>query len=239
MEKKDLDLKKDVVESDDLGIGSFDDLDQVTVAAEAAEATRQRYAIVFDATGSMQSWWRAAEKALHKALDDIKNRSDVPVQVKVVGYRDHECDPDNITTASEWSDDNTYLKEFISNMRIDGGGDYPESPGHGLKEILQQNCNMVILLGDAPGKQGSMGYPEATICAKDKCPIHCLYVTEEHQLVENWKEIARLSGGKAMHLKDAGNFTDILKTLMISNKRLAIDYQPETEEGKRIKALLS
>jgi hypothetical protein len=235
---KHVDTRKDVSEADDLGIGNLDDLQGLCDAAEAAEAARQRFALVFDATGSMGPWWTTTQEALKKAVEEIKARTSVPIQIKVVAYRDHCYTDFPVVEESEWSDDTRYLKNFITAMVCAGGGDYPESIGHGLKAILQQKCNMVILMGDAPSKEGSWGWDEAKTCAEDKCPIHALYVVDSSDVQECFGKIAKLSGGKAMHLHDSEGFDDVLKVLLGSAKALQLDYQPTSEEGKRIKALL-
>lgn len=234
---KNLEQTKHITPGDEFGIGSLDDLDNLCNAAEAAAARRQRFALVFDATSSMGSWWTATQDALKTAVDEIKSRTGVPIQIKVVAYRDHVCD-DQVVDESEWSDDTRYLKNFITSVSCEGGGDYPESIGHGLRQVLGQQCNMVILIGDAPSKPGSLGWDEAAQLGQSDCPIHALYVDREERLVECFQKLAKLSGGKAMHLKDRKGFDDILKVLLGSAKALQLDYQPETEEGKRIKALL-
>lgn len=230
---------KQVEPGNEFGIGSLDDLENLCNAAEAAAARRQRFALVFDATSSMGSWWRITQDALKKAVDEIKLRTDLPIQIKVVAYRDHTDDPaPDVVEMSEWSDDTRYLKNFITSMDCKGGGDYPESIGHGLKEVLNQQCNMVILIGDAPSKIGSYGWDEAKQLGQSQCPIHALYVHDSDDLKQCFGRLAKLSGGKAMHLSSGAGFDDVLKVLLGSAKALQIDYQPTSEEGKRIKALL-
>jgi hypothetical protein len=225
-------------ELDDLGCG-LDDLDNATTAASAAEACRQRFALVCDATGSMSSTWRAAQDALKQSVDQIKSRATVPIQIQVVAYRDVDDGPDAVCEHSEWSDDTNYLQEFIKSVRCFGGGDYPESIGQGLRHLLQQQVKSVILIGDAPGKQPDTGFEEATIMGRDQCPIYALYTNEhDSRLRSHFEKLAKLSGGKAMHLGNFKDLKDILSVLLTSNKALQVSYQPETESGKRARALL-
>ena len=219
--------------------GSLDDLDTAATAASAAEASRMRFALVCDATGSMDAAWSAARSALTVAVDQIKSRTLVPVQIRVVAYRDVDDGPDAVCEASDWSDDTDYLKDFIGNIECHGGGDYPESIGRGLRKLVQQQCKTIILIGDAPGKEPDTGFEEAIICAKDGCPIYALYTDpNDKRLVTHFEQIARLSGGKAMSLTSFKDLKDIISVLLTSNKALQISYQPESEAGKRAKALL-
>ena len=192
-----------------------------------------------DATGSMDAYWATAQEALATAVDEIKSRTDIPIQVKVVAYRDMRYDGSQSLLQSAWSDDSNYLKQWISEIQCGGGGDHPESVGLGLEAILQQQTSMTILIGDAPGHTGSEGFKEATICGKEQSPIHALYACQHGGVKEAWEKIAKLSGGKAFLLKPGlSGFTDVLKVLLLSNKKLMLDYSPVTEEGRQAKALL-
>jgi hypothetical protein len=226
-----------VAEAEMLGLGSLDEqFENLEFVAEHAELRLQRFALVVDATGSMQGHWDVAREALKEAVDSIKSRSTVPVQICVVGYRDHVCDPsEDVVEASAWSSDTDLLKDYISSIRCRGGGDYPESVGHGLASLQQTKVNQIILIGDAPGREGSQGYREAQASGATGCPIYALYCHEERDLVSNFKTIAKLSGGKAFHLTRKEDLADIFQVLLASNKALQVTYQPTTEEGLRLK----
>jgi hypothetical protein len=234
----DKELVSNEFELDDLGCG-LDDLDSATVAANAAAGCRQRFALVCDATGSMSSTWKAAQDALKQAVDQIKSRANVPIQLQVIAYRDVNDGPEAVCEASEWSDDTNYLQDFIKSISCYGGGDYPESIGYGLRNLIQQQVKSVILIGDAPGKEPDTGFEEATIFGQEKCPIYALY-TDDHdkRLKAHFEKLAKLSGGKAMYLGNFKDLRDILSVLLTSNKALQISYTPETESGKRAQALL-
>ena len=222
---------------DELGCG-MDDLDNATIAADSAAQCRQRFALVCDATSSMNSAWTAAQNALKQAMDQIKSRATVPVQLRVVAYRDVDDGPKAVCEASEWSDDTDYLQSFIKSIRCFGGGDYPESVGVGLRQLLQQQVKTVILIGDAPGKDPDMGFKEAQIMGREGCPIYALYTDDDPRLVAHFEQLARLSGGKAMLLSDFKDLRDIISVLLTSNKALQISYTPETASGKKAQALL-
>lgn len=230
----------------DKPIDELSDLDSqmedLMFAAEHAASQRQRFALVVDATSSMGSVWSKAKDALKTAVDEIKRSAVVPVQICVVAYRDHiEDHKKYVVEASEWSDDTDYLYDYIREMRCHGGGDYPESIGHGLAYIQQQQqaVHQIILIGDAPSKKDSFGYAEAQAFGQQNCPIYALYTDKDPHLVKCFQKLARLSGGKAFHLDKASNMSDVFQVLLSSNKTLGIEYQPATEEGRRIKLEVS
>jgi hypothetical protein len=230
---KDVIEKTEVEEVDEINIASgmvaFDDL---SIAAEAAQSYRKRFLLVCDATSSMQSWWNEAQLALKKAVDEIATKSHVPFQVKVVAYRDHTCDPQPVVE-STWSNDTDYLKDFIKGIQADGGGDFPESIGFGLAPAVQSGAKMVVLIGDAPGRDNSTGFAEAKLLGSQGCPVYALYVDEDERTVESFKQIALLSGGKAMHLRDAKHMTDIFSALL-AKVVFQIVYQPTSIEAKKL-----
>jgi hypothetical protein len=225
--------KLEVEDADDLGISTgFDDFDHLSVAAEASASARKRFFLVCDATSSMGPWWDMAQASLKKAVDEVASRTNTPFQVKVVAYRDHTCDRVPVQE-SDWSNDTEYLKDYIKHISCNGGGDYPESVGRGLAPAAQSDACMVILIGDAPGRRESDGLYEAKILGSQKCPVFALHCTDEKRLVENFRAIAKLSGGKAMLLRDAKNMTDIFSALL-AKVVFQITYQATSIEGKKL-----
>lgn len=225
--------KTSIEEVDDLGIQSgFDDFDHLAVAAEAAEAHRKRFMLVCDATSSMGTWWQQAQKALKQAVDEISSRTNTPFQCKVVAYRDHTCDSVPLDQ-SDWSNDTEYLKDYIGHIRCNGGGDYPESVGIGLSPAVQSGASMVILIGDAPGRSNSTGFEEARALGKQHCPVFALYTDKDPRLVASFRDIASLSGGKAMLLTDAKSMTDIFSALL-AKFVFQITYQATSIEGRKM-----
>lgn len=235
---KSLEQTKKVTQKPIDELGDLDEqLEDLMYAAEHCASQRQRFALVVDATGSMSGVWSRAKDALKKAVDEIKERSAVPIQICVVGYRDHVDDPeDEVLEISDWSDDGDYLKSFIDSVRCHGGGDYPESIGHGLAALQRdrEKVNQVILIGDAPSKLGSLGYDEAQIFGREGCPIYALYTDETPPLVECFKILAKLSGGKAGYLFSSADLSDVFKMIFSQNKALQIEYQPTSIEAKRL-----
>ena len=217
-------------------LGDLDDqLDDLMFAAERCESQKQRFVLAVDATSSMYSVWNTAKTALKQAVDEIQSSTTVPIEIKVIAYRDHIYDSVPLE-ASNWSNDTDYLKDYISKIPCQGGGDYPESIGHAFAAIKGDQIlpSQVILIGDAPSKEGSWGYAEAKYFGSQKCLIYALYTDKDPRLVDCFKEFARLSGGKASYLGDLKAMSDILKVILASNKVLAIEYQATSIEGKRL-----
>ncbi len=234
---KSLETTKSVEQKPIDEIGSLDDsFDDLMMAAEHLGSQTQRFALCVDATSSMGHVWERAKQALKTAVDHIQSHATCPISIRVVAYRDHECDGRSVLDASKWSSNTNYLKKFIADMSCFGGGDYPESIGHGLGFLLEdQNIpSQVILIGDAPGKAGSFGYAEAQTFGAAGRPIYALYTNDEPRLVAAFKKIAKLSGGKAFLLESDTNLDDIFKVLLASNKALQITYQATSIEGKRL-----
>lgn len=243
MDNKDLKTRPDIEQKPLDELGALDDqFEDLLFAATRAHEQTQRFALVVDATSSMGHVWAKAKDALTTAVDKIKTRSLVPVQICVVAYRDHIDDPKAyVVQASEWSDDTEYLHGYIRDMRCHGGGDYPESIGHGLSFVLrqQQQVHQIILIGDAPSKAGSYGYAEAKSFGAAGCPIYALHTDEDPRLVECFTKLAKLSGGKAFYLDRSADLSDIFSVLLASNKVLGITYQPETVGGAKMAAEVS
>lgn len=218
---------------EELGITEgFDDFDHLATVADAAQAQRKRFLLVCDATSSMGQWWSQAQTALKKAVDEISSKTNTPFQVKVVAYRDHTCDQVPLEE-SAWSNNTEYLKEFITGIRSTGGGDHPESIGIGLGCAIQSGASLVILIGDAPGRAESEGFKEATMLGQSKCPVYALYTDVYGGVKESFEKIARLSGGKAMLLRDAKNMTDIFSAIL-AKVVFQIAYQATSIEGKEL-----
>lgn len=234
-----MDKSLDTIKSIDKPIDELGELDDqfedLLNAAAHASAQTQRFVLAIDATSSMGTWWAMSKSALKDAVDYLQSNTNVPVSIKILAYRDHEYDRD-IVEQSEWSDDGWYLKNYIGKMTCKGGGDAPESIGHGLSAILADQLTpaQVVLIGDARGKNDSTGYPEATRMGQMNCPIYALYTHDDPKVISAFKKLASLSGGKAMLFTREMNLTDIFKVIFTSNKKLAITYQATSIEGRRL-----
>ena len=95
--------------------------------------------LLLDCTGSMCSWIARAKKTLQEITENVVASCDGNLDVRVcfVGYRDH-CDKQRFTI-HPFSDDIAKVKGFISAVKADGGGDFPEDVVGGLRKCLDQS----------------------------------------------------------------------------------------------------
>ena len=237
MEKRSLEEVNSAVDEkaeDEFLSGSFDDLE-----AEIGHARKRlrRFCLIMDATSSMSGCWTQAIEAMHYVAENIFDRARVPVELKVIAYRDH-CDGSGILDQSYFSNDRAYLKDYISNIRCYGGGDEPEAIKVGLEAALTEveGLSRVVLLGDAPDhhEQGQDAIIPALELGKIQAPIFAIYLRLSAKA--SFEAIAKASGGRAYGFDDfKGGMGDIITTILAQDKLLGIEYIPKTIEGKKIK----
>jgi hypothetical protein len=218
-------------------LGGLDDLDELALAAEALDSQTQRYVIAIDATSSMWPYWDMAKSAMMRILRELSTRAACPIEINLIAYRDATCDSVPLEQ-SYFSNSMTKLEEWASDIRCFGGGDYPESVDLALKQCLDKDLVQVICIADAPGRPETPGFAEAEKLGQKNIPIFGLYCTTQQDLREYWERIAKLSGGKAFHLKDASSMADIIGVILSKNPALAITYQATTIEGKAVQDAL-
>ena len=107
-----------------------------------------------DCTGSMSSWIYEVKEEIIKIMDYL-NASTIKSDIKMsfVGYRDY-CDSERYEIAGFTNDANS-LKDFISRVDADGGGDTPEDIAGGLKKVMEQQwrpkaSKYMVMIADAP-----------------------------------------------------------------------------------------
>lgn len=234
MEKRDLDLRKDITTTHPDLMTGLDGLSALAEAASAAETKKRRYALVYDATSSMYPYWSLTKKVMKKLIEDIQAKTYVPFEIKIIAYRDVTVDsvPLEVT---KWSADPDYLHSFLDHVSCSGGGDEPESVDIGLTEAMKE-ANLIILVADAQGRPESPGEREASHCGQVGCPIYAFYCDQDNpRLIANFKRLAQLSGGRASLLNDNPDvFKDILSLALSKDSGLQLEYKPSTEEGRRI-----
>lgn len=122
--------------------------------------------IVFliDVTGSMQPALDGLKDNLNKFADSLdgkltKNQAKIQWRAKVIGYRDAEVDGNNWWIENDFVDKVDLLKNQISSLKAEGGGDIPENT---LDAILlsaketkwgDKRHKFIILFTDAPTKE--------------------------------------------------------------------------------------
>lgn len=220
------------------------DTDKLDDVIDATKQGARRFSILFDATGSMSSYWSAVSEGFGQALDQMSKRTGKVILIQLIAYRDH-CDGENIMQRSGFHANFDSLKEWISHIRCYGGGDYPEAVDKGLEAVLQseQESHRCVLVGDAPGHNNSPGYREATLLGQMQCPVFTVRVGHnpyEERLFKNFKKIASLSGGKDFVAQKVEEIADVIATIISHDRELltavigTLPYYPTTETGKLI-----
>ena len=218
---------------------STDDLQQQIHETQSNQA---RFIIAFDATGSMASFWSQAERSLGKVIEEINSKCGGKALVQMVAYRDDGDKPKDLEY-SQFSNNESELKSFISRQRCFGGDDYEEAVDTCLKHCIKENPSRTILLGDAPAHtniQGRDGYIQARQLKQLNSPVFTLRCTTQQDLKENFIKIAELSGGKSFNLNHISDMVDIIATIIAADKKLLkatagqLPYLPKTEAAKQI-----
>ena len=216
--------------------------DDLQAQVHETQSNQSRFIIAFDATGSMGSYWSSAKEALGRTIEEIASRTGGKVSVQMVAYRDDNDAPRDLES-SVFTNNAATLKAFISKQHCFGGDDYEEAIDTCLKHVMQELPSRTILLGDAPAHtniQGRDGYSQAKSLGKSNSPVFTLRCNERKNLVENFQQIASLSGGKSFPLNRIEDMVDIIATIITSDKKLLracagqIAYTPQSEAAKAI-----
>jgi hypothetical protein len=124
---------------------------------------------VIDATGSMD-WVLADITSRVREIADAL-RSLVPLtRIGVAAYRDAE-DPEFAVKVQPLTYSNQKLERFLGALRAAGGGGLQEGVDAGLEAAVRQPGwrkgaqAIMVLIGDAPPKEGSLGRIRATVRA--------------------------------------------------------------------------
>jgi hypothetical protein len=108
-----------------------------------------------DCTSSMQEWIERSKETLHEIINNLKSENEaLVVRVCFVGYRDIKDDVR--FCVKPFTEDLDDVKAFISNVKADGGRDWPEDVQGGLNQALKQHwipdsVKQAFLICDAPG----------------------------------------------------------------------------------------
>lgn len=116
--------------------------------------------IIMDKTGSMSDDINNLKIGLDQILETLKKYDSI--RLAVATYGDKNVDKSAWFEFKNFDTDFEETMEFIENIKITGGGDYPESVYDGIYEAFQNDFwrsnskRMVILLGDAPSLDSSL-----------------------------------------------------------------------------------
>jgi hypothetical protein len=179
---------------------------------------RMDIVFVIDSTGSMGGEIENVKSEVTGMTKEIlagKPRPDV--RFGVVDYRDKGDDFRTRNLELTRNFDEVY--KFINSIFAGGGGDGPESVNMGLEDAVyrmpwdkdRNTAKMVFLLGDAPGHEypGEKGYKEIALHAKAAgITVNTIACRDWAEMVTEFKDIARLTGGEFSSLKYKGVAVD-------------------------------
>jgi hypothetical protein len=179
---------------------------------------RMDIVFVIDSTGSMGGEIENVKSEVTSMAKEILAGKPTPdVRFGVVDYRDKGDDfrVRNI----ELTRDFDAVYKFINSIFAGGGGDGPESVNMGLETAVykmawdkdRNTAKMVFLLGDAPGHEydGEKGYKEIALRAKkDGITVNTIACRDWAEMLTEWKDIAKITGGEFSTLKYKGVAVD-------------------------------
>lgn len=118
--------------------------------------------IVFliDKTGSMQNDIDSVRINLSAIIQQLKKLKNI--RLAAAAYGDKNVDGKNWYHQSKISSDFAPTKQFINDLKVSDGGDYPESVYDGLAELIQNTAwrkdtkKVILVIGDAPSLEGSL-----------------------------------------------------------------------------------
>jgi len=179
---------------------------------------RMDIVFVIDSTGSMGGEIENVKSEVTGMTKEILSGKPRPdVRFGVVDYRDKG--DDFRTRKLELTRNFDEVQKFINSIFAGGGGDGPESVNMGLEDAVyrmswekdRNTAKMVFLLGDAPGHEypGEKGYKEIALHAKTEgIIINTIACRDWAEMVTEFKDIARLTGGEFSSLKYKGVAVD-------------------------------
>lgn len=120
--------------------------------------------LLIDVTNSMQPALDGLKANLNNFADFLdgkltKDQTKIQWRARVIGYRDVEMDGANWWVANDFVDKVDLLKNQISSLKADGGGDIPENTLDALLKAVKETQwgdkrhKFIILFTDAPTKE--------------------------------------------------------------------------------------
>merc|ERR1711977_619566 len=133
--------------------------EQKPAAEPAVEDANPELDLVFlcDATGSMGSYIRAAQKNIKSIVQRVATEHAADVRFALVSYRDHPPqDRSYITKVFDFTQDQQAMQAAVDTMSASGGGDGPEAVTAALHVALHDvswrpnSTKIAVLIADAP-----------------------------------------------------------------------------------------
>jgi hypothetical protein len=110
---------------------------------------------IMDCTGSMGSWISTCQKEIIKIVGKIiDENSGCKVRVSFVGYRDFDMG-DRSFSVLDFTEDIRGFKNFVNEVRADGGSDEAEDICGGFEKAIKQSWSenstkVAVIVADAP-----------------------------------------------------------------------------------------
>jgi len=135
---------------------------------------------VMDVTGSMGSYITAAKQNIEAISDRLAAAEGYDVRFGLIAYRDHPPqDQSFVTREFAFSADVGVMKQNLTTLSANGGGDGPEAVEAGLYSALEASwretaMKVVVLIADAPphglGENGD-GFPDGAPTGVDPLQV--------------------------------------------------------------------
>jgi len=175
---------------------------------------------VLDTTGSMSGLIEGAKRKIWSIVNHIADGEPTPdIKVGLVGYRDRG--DDYVTKIVDLSGDLDDVYSKLRKFSAGGGGDTPESVNQALSEAVtkiswstdDKSLRVIFLVGDCPPH---MDY-DNDVKYKDSCKeavkrdiiINTIQCGGHSATVPFWQEIARLSEGTYVQIKQSGGVVSV------------------------------
>lgn len=179
-------------------------------AVETTPAAKPRVEVCFvlDTTGSMGGLIEGAKQKIWSIANEIAGAKPAPdVKVALVAYRDRG--DEYVVRSWPLTDDLDAVYGRLSELRADGGGDFPESVNEALAEGVgpkmqwsddKNVLRLVFLVGDAPPHMDYKHGPKyADVCreaVKRDLIVNTVQCGSDANTARVWQEIAKLSEGR-------------------------------------------
>ena len=110
---------------------------------------------IMDLTGSMGSYIEEAKNNLIYIMDSIiKESPGIDINLGFIGYRDIEEEGGGEYVNIEFTKNHTEVREKISSVYADYGGDLPEDVAWAFERALEKNwksnAKFIVFVADAP-----------------------------------------------------------------------------------------
>ena len=128
----------------------------IVIVINIESSTSLDLLFIMDLTGSMGSYIEEAKNNLIYIMDSIiKESPGIDINLGFIGYRDIEEEGGGEYVNIEFTKNHTEVREKISSVYADYGGDLPEDVAWAFERALEKNwksnAKFIVFVADAPG----------------------------------------------------------------------------------------